>query len=450
VTTVGLYVQEQYTRNRLTLQGALRYDRAGSYNLDQQLGPDRFIPVPIQFPRSDGVSTFNDLNPRAGVAYNLFGNGKTALKANIGRYVEAASHNNRYFGTNPFNRIATNTTRSWTDGNRNYNPDCDLLNPAAQDFRASGGDFCGAYSASTFGTATFNNTYDPAILEGYRPADWGYAVSVQQEVLPRVSVEVGYFERWWSNFDVTDNRAVGPADYDPFSFTAPVDPRLPDGGGYPVTDLYDVKPAKFGLVDNYITASGNFGERTQRFRGVDVSVQARLGNGLTFQGGTSTGRTITDQCDVTPKVDSPSSRFCRVEPPFLTQFKGLGSYIVPKIDVRVSGTYQSLPGPHIAANYVAGNAEVIPNLGRPLAGVANITFNMAEPGSVYGERLHQLDLRFAKLVRFSGRTVAFNVDLYNALNANPVVLLNNNYAAWQVPQGILQARFVKLSAQLDF
>jgi hypothetical protein len=136
--------------------------------------------------------------------------------------------------------------------------------------------------------------------------------------------------------------------------------------------------------------------------------------------------------------------------PFLTQFKALGSYRVPKVDVRLSATYQSLPGPHITANYIATNAQVTPELGRPLVGVPNLTANIAEPGSVYGERLHQLDMRFAKLLRMSGRTVALNLDLYNAFNANPVVSQNNNYAAWQVPQGILQSRFVKVSAQLDF
>ena len=90
----------------------------------------------------------------------------------------------------------------------------------------------------------FSNTYDPAILEGWgiRPWDWGFGASVQQEVLPRVSVEVGYYRRWWGNFTVTDNRAVAPSDYSPFSITAPLDPRLPDGGGYVISGLYDIAP----------------------------------------------------------------------------------------------------------------------------------------------------------------------------------------------------------------
>jgi hypothetical protein len=452
VTTAALYAQEQYTRGRLTLQGALRYDRAGSYSLPQQVGPDRFIPVALVFPRTDGVEGFNDINPRLGVAYDLFGNGKTALKANLGRYVEAASHNNRYSTTNPLNRIANTTTRAWTDGNRNFVPDCDLLNPAAQDFRAAGGDACGAFSASTFGTAAFNNTFDPAILQGYRPNDWGLGVSIQQEVLPRLSVEVGYFERWWGNFQVTDNRAVGPSDFDPFSFAAPVDPRLPGGGGYTVTDLFDVRPARFGQVDNYITAAGNFGDQTQRWHGVDVSVQARLRGGLTFQGGTSTGRTITDQCDVLPKIDSPSSRFCHVETPFLTQFKGLGSYTIPKIVLQLSATFQSKPGAQLAANYNVPNAVVAPSLGRSLSGgAANVMVNLVEPGTMYSDRINQMDFRAARLLRFGRTRTQLSLDVYNAFNSSAVQTYNQTYgAAWLTPTLVLPARFAKVSVQLDF
>ena len=452
VTTAALYAQEQYTRGRLTLQGAVRYDRAGSYSLPQQVGPDRFIPVALVFPRTDGVEGFNDINPRVGVAYDLFGNGKTAFKANLGRYVEAASHNNRYSTTNPLNRIANTTTRAWTDGNRNYVPDCDLLNPAAQDFRATGGDACGAFSASTFGTAAFNNTFDPAILQGYRPSDWGLGVSIQQEVVPRLSVEVGYFERWWSNFQVTDNRAVGPSDFDPFSFTAPADPRLPGGGGYTVTDLFDVRPARFGQVDNYITAAGNFGDQTQRWHGVDVSVQARLRGGLTFQGGTSTGRTITDQCDVLPKIDSPSQRFCRVETPFLTQFKGLGAYTIPKIVLQLSATFQSKPGAQLAANYNVPNAVVAPSLGRNLSGgAANVMVNLVEPGTMYSDRINQMDFRAARLLRFGRTRTQLSLDIYNAFNSSAVQTYNQTYgAAWLTPTLVLPARFAKLSVQLDF
>jgi hypothetical protein len=135
----------------------------------------------------------------------------------------------------------------------------------------------------------------------------------------------------------------------------------------------------------------------------------------------------------------------------LTQVKLLGTYTVPRIDVQIAGTLQSLPGPQVTANYVATNAVVTPSLGRPLSGgAANATINVVPPGSMYGERLNQLDLRFAKIFKFARTKTALNFDLYNALNANPVTSQNNNYAAWLVPLSILDARLFKISVQFDF
>jgi hypothetical protein len=136
---------------------------------------------------------------------------------------------------------------------------------------------------------------------------------------------------------------------------------------------------------------------------------------------------------------------------FQTQLKLLGIYSFPKIDVQVSGTLQSIPGPQIAANYTATNAVIVPSLGRPLAGgAANATINLVQPGSMFGDRLNQLDMRLAKLIRVGRLRTAFNVDLYNVLNQGSVITESAAYGTWRVPQIILQARFVKLSVQLDF
>ena len=118
------------------------------------------------------------------------------------------------------------TARPWTDGNRNFQIDCNLADPRLQDNLATGGDRCAALGGDdlNFGNPNPDLTIiDPAILEGWgvRESDWQFGVSVQQEVLPRVGVEVGYNRRWFQNFLVTDNLLVGPADYQPWTLIAP-------------------------------------------------------------------------------------------------------------------------------------------------------------------------------------------------------------------------------------
>ena len=127
---------------------------------------------------------------------------------------------------------------------------------------------------------------------GIRNWDWQFSAGVQHEILPRVSVDVSYSRRWWGNFFVTHNRALTAADYDEVTLTAPSDPRLPGGGGYPVSFLVRNNRSVLGVSDPYYTTTKDFGDETHYWHGVDVTFNARLANGLMFQGGTSTGRGV--------------------------------------------------------------------------------------------------------------------------------------------------------------
>jgi hypothetical protein len=305
-----------------------------------------------------------------------------------------------------------------------------------------------------FGTTQPGVAYDPATLTGWgkRDSNWQFAAGVQHEVLPRVSLDVSYFRTWFDNFVITDDRSRAPGDYDQFSIVAPADPRLPGGGGYVVSGLYDINPQKFGLpVDNYITFADNYGKQIRHWNGLDITINSRPRPGVSLTGGVSTGRTSTDNCDVVAKVDNPSRLYCHVDEAFLTQVKFLGTYTVPQIDVLVTGTVQSTPGPQIAANYVATNPVVAPSLGRNLAGGANnVTVNLVQPGTMYGQRMNQLDLRVGKIFRLGGTRTTASVDLYNVLNASPVLTLSNAFATWQQPLSILNPRFAKLVLQFEF
>jgi hypothetical protein len=132
--------------------------------------------------------------------------------------------------------------------------------------------------------------------------------------------------------------------------------------------------------------------------------------------------------------------------------KGFGSYLIPRIDVQVSGAFQSIPGPLVLANYTAVQAQgAIVGLGRPLANNATqVIVNLTPPGSLYGDRLNQLDLRIGKVIRAGRTRTVASLDLYNALNGNPILTQSNTYANWQAPQSVLTARFAKVSLQFDF
>ena len=141
-------------------------------------------------------------------------------------------------------------------------------------------------------------------------------------------------------------------------------------------------------------------------------------------------------------------------PPFLTQFKGLASYNIPRVDVQISGTMQSIPGSNLAANFSVPTAVAAQSLGRPLAGNATFaTVNLVTPGALQGDRINQLDLRAGKVLRFGRTRVQVSVDLYNALNSSAIQSYNQTFIAggnWLTPTLILPARFAKLTGQVDF
>jgi hypothetical protein len=475
----ALFAQEQWTFHRLTLQGALRFDRASSWFLEQHAGPSRFLPNAIIFPETKGVDAYKDITPRMGVAYDVFGNGKTALKLNLGKYLEGVGVQLNYINTNPILRMPRSTsqfgtagvTRTWTDTNGNFEPDCDLMNPLANDRRSSGGDFCGQISNLNFGQKVLSDNYDPALLTGWgvRASDWSFGLSVQQQILPRMSVEVAYHRRWFNGFTMSDNLLTQPSDYSSYSITAPQDSRLPGGGGYVISNLYDVVPGRAGQVDNFVTDSRQYGDWYQYFSGVDITLNVRTRSGITFQGGTSTGQNVVDNCEIRNSVPetnvnvgaglvgstvSTVSPYCHVAYGVLTQLRGLGTYTVPKIDLQLSGVFQSKPGAQLLANYAVPAAVVAQSLGRlPSGQVTNVTINLVEPGSRYGDRLNQLDFRVAKILRFGRTRTTVGADIYNVMNSSAILTYNNAFVPdgpWLQPLTVLTGRFARISAQFDF
>lgn len=453
----AFYAQDQWTIDRLTLQGAVRYDRAWSSFPEQIIGPDVWIPQRIVVPADKGVDAYNDISVRMGAAYDVTGDGKTSLKFNLGKYLHPASNSGRFVASNPSERMVTIVSRAWTDANGNYWPDCDLLNGAAQDNRAAGGDVCGIWSDPNFGRSRPTTTLDPSILGGWgaRPYDWQFGVSVQRELMPRVSAEVGYYRRWWpiwDGVDVTDNILVGPSDFGTFSVTAPQDPRLPGGGGYVIRGLYNINPNAAARAENVMKAANAYGDYSRYWDGFDITAQARLG-GLTVQGGTSTGRTVEDYCEVKPLVPEFRSLepYCRTREPLRTQLRALAAYTIPRIDVQLSGRFSTIPGVPLSANVIYTSRDVEASLGRPLAVVPNVTINVIEPNTMFGDRIDQLDLRIGKILRFGRTRSTLSLDIVNALNSNDNLAYSPTFGpTWPAPTQVLLPRLYRVTAQFDF
>jgi hypothetical protein len=480
----AFYAQDQWTRGRLTLQGALRYEHAWSFFPEGLNGllTDSVFGGPVHtLPEAKGVNSYNDIAPRMGMAYDVFGNGKTAIKVNLSKYWQSAANDGVYIGTNPASTFAQTANRAWTD-NGNFRPDCDLQNPLAQDSRATGGDLCGALDNQNFfkfkqdGTVTSTATrIDPALLSGWgvRPYDWQFAAAVQQELIPRVSVEVGYSRRWWGNLTVTDNLAVGPSDFDVYTRTSPTNAELPSSGQQLSYYLRNSR-TPFGAVDNYLTLASNYGDVTYYWQGLDLTATARTSNSLTLQGGFTSGAGVRDQCDiwnalpevttvlgVTNRIDA-----CRIEEPWLWNWRGLITYVVPKVDVQVSGIIRSQSntqntndpastGLSMQALYFEPNSAVLAALGRPIAGGATtVTLDLAKLGQVYPDRLNTVDMRFTKIVRFGRTRTNIGIDLYNLFNANTGTGFNQNYgtdgSTWLRPNAILNPRYLRFNATVDF
>ena len=460
-TDLGLFAQDQWTLDRLTINAGVRFDYFNAYYPDQQQVETAYAPaVPIE---GADVVTWKDLSPRLGVVYDLFGDGQTAIKATASRFVQLQGPGISR-AINPAFQNGE-SARTWLDGAFG------ICIPTAADPTASAcipgdgipqgdplntfpnGELLSFSPNVNFGTPTLSTFYDQEWANGWgnRHANWEFSAGVQHELADGLSVNVSYFRRILTNFSTTDNRAVTPADYDPYCINVPDDPRLPNPGEQ-LCGLFEVTPAKFGLVDNITTSADNFGSETQHWNGVDLTVAARMDNGLLLQGGMSTGRRSEDDCDLAANLDNPSTLYCAWETPFLTQVKFLGSYTLP-YDFQLAGTYQSLPGNQITASMTIPGDQISAGLGRP-SNSATTAIQTIEPGTEYTERLNQFDLRVTKIFNAGAARLRAMFDIYNVFNDSTPIQRNNQYGStgptWQSPQLVIPGRLLKVAFQLDF
>jgi len=385
---LGLYVQDSWTMNRLTLNPGLRMEFFNTYIPQEGAPPGRFVPLREYGPIYDLPNWKDPWVPRLGGVYDLTGDGKTAIKGHIGKYMTAFSTVGFAQVYNPLRQETDR--RNWTDANRD---------DVAQNSEI------GAINTPFNTTGVLNRVPDPNIV---RPYQWEYSVGGQRELVRGVSVSANWVRRSWRRLIWTDNTLVSFDDYTIVNTTNPINPSE-------LIPIYNLRAAKLGQVTQI---DKNSDQNQKWYNGYDVGFTARIRQANIY-GGVSTGRLLTVNCE----VDNPNSlRFCDqrdLDIPYLTQFKISGAYPLP-YGVQISGNWQGYPGvpqstlrqdgeynttnnrvddSSLNANYIV-DRTVVPSLT-----VSSVTVPLIKPGTKYLSRWNQIDVRLAK--KFRVRNVNF-------------------------------------------
>ena len=429
---VGIYVQDSWKIKRLTLNPGICFERFNA-EVDDQVAPaGRFVPA-RQFAAIPNLPNFKNWVPRVGAAYDLFGDGKTGVKGSVGRYMQqdATSFPQTY---NPMAAITANL--SWTDVNKDDIAQGEL----GCVYQTVGCEINFAQLPANFG-ARRNRNPAPGLT---RPYQMVYNAGVTRELRPGLGVAFNYFRREFHNVTYTTNLGNPVSAYTAFQVA---DPR-----GTGTITVYNADPTKLTLVNELDTTSS---ANKTTFNGFDLGVNMRLAKGITLAGGSSSGRTIAIQCDLSDPnytaAATPGLRFCDQSAfgmPWKTTVKFSGSYPMP-YGFRVSSVFQSSPGDQLINTYVLTAANFRTQTGVTLS-QSSVSMRLTQPGTAYLPRVNQFDVTLSKSFPIGRVRVSPEVSLFNLLNANPVLSQSVAYPNVGIPLRILDGRLIRFQAQVRF
>ena len=167
----------------------------------------------------------------------------------------------------------------------------------------------------------------------------------------------------------------------------------------------------------------------------------------------------------TNALGGPDPRGCHNIDPYQTTIRGSVTYTIPRVDVLVSAVVRSQPPLQLTAGWQVPNTVIQTALGHlPVGTTANstTTIQLTENSNklFVDNRRTQIDIRFAKVLRFGGTRSDIGIDLNNLLNTNYAAGYNTTYiyttdntpraGGWGVPTSIFTPRFVRINYTINF
>jgi hypothetical protein len=416
--TWGVFLQDRWMVGRATINYGVRFDGVSSY-LPEQSSPAGTFVGERSFPRKDVFDYSFNAAPRFGIAYDLFGNGRAAVKAYYGRFYNQ-------FGSELAETLNLNGLQSvrvtWTDRNNNL--------------RLDSGEFVAPNFTSIVPRMDENTD---------RPYSDEVNVGIDYQLLPNFAVGVSYHRRQHRNGLGIVDVARPSSEYTPVPRTF----TNPDTGTVETITVYNLNPALASVRDRVIT---NVDVLRSDYDGVQFTFNKRLTNrwqllgGLTLQShqGFSHNGTYTNPGNTTDFND----------PTYLLNRDNSSVFIELPWSFSLSGSYQAPFGIQLSGKYTAraGDPLVRTFQATGLSQGTQTAVWVQPRGEDRTETVNKfVDVRFAK--RFAVGTARFEgtVDVFNVLNANHV--LNQTTAIGSTfgrPSLVLAPRIVRFGVTTRF
>jgi hypothetical protein len=403
----AVYVQDSWTMKRLTVNPGVRFDYYKVSNPEQTSAAGTWVPE-RRFAAIPRVAEFKNVEPRLGVVYDLFGNGKTAVKGSVSKYIYGEGVN---LGQNVNPNTSSNQTCAWIDANHDDLPQASEIGT------------CGAWSGGV------STRIDPNLT---RPMQWEYVAQVVQEVRPRFSVTLAYYRRHYFNYYGSINLAVPLTEYTPVTITNPLD-------GTPFT-IYNQSKATVGKADNFLT---NLPHLTRNYNGFEVKFDKRFDKGMIL-GGFTVGRTRGNS---TANLNDPNAQinaYGALGYDATYQLNVAGAYRFP-FGIESSFALRAASGLPLNRTYSV-TRTILPTLNQ-----VSVSVKLAPNGFYRLPSTKILDLRLAKSVKVGFANLQFVADIFNALNSSAntgeVTIVGPSLGR---PSALLEGRFVRMGIQMKF